>query len=68
MSIEKIEEVLKEVISKEDVDEKYIRDFLNCSLIDRNSKEIQLDKVMFVYKYGSNKAKKIVVDEKLKMM
>ena len=68
MIIEKIEEVLKEVISKEDVDEKYIRDFLNCSLIDRNSKEIQLDKVMFVYKYGSNKAKKIVVDEKLKMM
>ena len=51
-----------------DIDEKYIRDFLNCSIIDRNSKEINLDKIMFIYKYGSKKAKQIAIDEKLKMM
>ena len=45
-----------------------IRDFLNCSIIDRNSKEINLDKIMFIYKYGSKKTKRIAVDEKLKMM
>ena len=63
-----IEEALKEVISKEDVEEKYIRDFLNCGVIDRNSDAIRLDKIMFIYKYGSKKAKKIALDEKLKMM
>ena len=63
-----IKNAIKEAISKEDIDEKYIRDFLNCSIIDRNSKEINLDKIMFIYKYGSKKAKQIAVDEKLKMM
>ena len=63
LSIEKIEEALKEVISKEDVEEKYIRDFLNCSVIDRNSDAIKLDKVIFIYKYGSKMAKKIAMDE-----
>ena len=62
------EEILKEVLSKEDVEEKYIRDFLNCSVIDRNSDAIKLDKVIFIYKYGSKMAKKIAMDEKLKMM
>ena len=65
---EDLEEVLKEVLSKEDVDEKYVRDFLNCSIIDRNSDTMQMDKVMFIYKYGSKKAKRIAVDEKLKMI
>ena len=54
--------------TKEDVEEKYIRDFLNCSVIDRNSDAIKLDKVIFIYKYGSKMAKKIAMDEKLKMM
>ena len=57
-----------QVLSKEDVDEKYVRDFLNCSMIDRNSSNIQMDKILFIYKYGSKKAKKIAVDEKLKMI
>ena len=68
IEIEEIEKVLKEVISKEDVEEKYIRDFLSCSIIDRNSEAIPIDKIMFIYKYGSKKAKKIAVDEKLKMI
>ena len=68
ISQEEFEEVLKEALSKEDIEEKYIRDFLNCSVIDRESDVISMDKVMFIYKYGSKKAKKIAVDEKLKMM
>ncbi|MBW4872874.1 MAG: hypothetical protein KZY55_02345, partial [Paeniclostridium sp.] len=65
---EDLEDVLKEVLSKEDIDEKYVRDFLNCSIIDRNSDTMRMDKMMFIYKYGSKKAKKIAVDEKLKMI
>ena len=61
-------EIFKEVLSKDDVDEKYVRDFLNCSIIDRNSEIIDIDKIMFIYKYGSKKTKRIAVDEKLKMM
>ena len=38
ISKEDLEEVLKEVLAKEEVEEKYVRDFLNCSMIDRNSK------------------------------
>ena len=68
IGVDNIKNAIKEAISKEDIDEKYIRDFLNCSIIDRNSKEINLDKIMFIYKYGSKKAKQIAVDEKLKMM
>ena len=65
---EELEEIFKEVLSKDDVDEKYVRDFLNCSIIDRNSEIIDIDKIMFIYKYGSKKAKRIAVDEKLKMI
>ena len=55
-------------ITKEEVEEKYVRDFLNCSMIDRNSKNFEIDKIMLIYKYGSKKARKIAVDEKLKMI
>ena len=68
ISKDELEEVLKEVLSKEDVEEKYVRDFLNCSTIDKNSDIMPMDKIMFIYKYGSKKAKKIAVDEKLKMI
>ena len=61
-------EVLKEVLSKDDVDEKYVRDFLKCSSIDKDSDKIDLDKILFIYKYGSKKAKKIAVDEKLRII
>ena len=68
ISKDDVEKVLKEILAKEDVEEKYVRDFLNCSTIDRSSDKIQMDKIMFIYKYGSKKAKKIAVDEKLKMI
>ncbi len=29
---------------------------------------LSMDKILFIHKYGSKKAKKIAVDEKLKMM
>ena len=35
-------------------------------MIDRNSKNFEIDKIMLIYKYGSKKARKIAVDEKLK--
>ncbi len=44
ISHDELEEILKEVLSKDDVDEKYVRDFLNCSIIDRNSDKIDIDK------------------------
>ena len=68
ITLEELEKVLKDSLSKEDVEEKYVRDFLSCSIIDRNSSSIKMDKIMFIYKYGSKKAKKIAVDEKLKMI
>ena len=55
-----IKERLKDVIQDENVSEKYIRDFLNCEAI-------TFDKLRFIYEYGSKKAKRITVDEKLKI-
>ena len=66
LSTEDVENALKDILSSEDIEEKYIRDFINCSVIDRNSDKIKIDKIMFIYKYGSKKAKKIAVDERLK--
>ena len=68
LSQEEIENLLKEVISKEEISEKYIRDFINCTLIDKNSEYFNMDKIMFIYQYGSKLAKKIAVDEKLKII
>lgn len=45
-----------------------IIEFLKCSSIDRNSNTMTIDKIMFIYKYGSKKAKKIAIDEKLKII
>ncbi|PHV71024.1 hypothetical protein CS063_06725 [Sporanaerobium hydrogeniformans] len=61
---EEVEEVLKEVVAQEDVSDKYIRDFLNCRTMDRVLSH--RDKMLFIDRYGSKKAKKIAVDEKLK--
>ena len=65
---DELEQLLKEKLSKEDVDEKYVRDFLNYSNMDKNNDIMPEDKIMFIYKYGSKKAKKIAVDEKLKII
>ena len=60
ISENEIKERLKDVIQDENVSEKYIRDFLNCEAI-------SFDKLRFIYEYGSKKAKRITVDEKLKI-
>ena len=35
---------------------------------DKNSEYFNMDKIMFIYQYGSKLAKKIAVDEKLKII
>ena len=65
---DEVELALKEVLSKEDVSEKYVRDFINCESINEKYGNISMDKMIFIYKYGSKACKRIAVDEKLKMM
>lgn len=67
ISKEKIEEVIRAAVSSEEVEEKYVRDFMRCSSISESNENFSMDKVMFIYKYGSHKAKKIAVDEKLRI-
>ena len=63
-----VETAFKEVLSKENISEKYVRDFINCHSIDEKYGNISMDKMIFIYKYGSTVCKKIAVDEKLKMV
>jgi hypothetical protein len=67
VSPHELEQVLQEVLRHEDVDEKYVRDFINCSAIDKNNETMPIDKLMLVYQYGSDAAKRITVDEKLRI-
>ena len=67
ITVNELSQVLKSALADEAVAEKYVRDFLNCSAIDRSSARFPIDKLMFIYQYGSKKAKRIAVDEKLKM-
>jgi len=55
---ELIDEVLMEKLKDEDIEEKYVKDFLNLEILD-------IDKIKFIYNYGSKKAKKILIDYKL---
>ncbi len=66
ITTDELAQVLKDALADEAVTEKYVRDFLNCSAIDRTSDRFPIDKLMFIYQYGSKKAKRIAVDEKLK--
>ena len=63
-----VESAFKEVLSKETVPDKYVRDFINCDSINEKYGNISMDKIVFIYKYGSKTCKKIAVDEKLNMM
>ena len=58
-------DLLREVISQETVDETYIRNFINCHAFDKNGDVCPMNKLQFIYDYGSKKAKQITVDEKL---
>ena len=67
LSLTELEQVLREVLADEAISEKYVRELLNCNCIDKHSERFPLDKMMFIYRHGSKKAKRIAVDEKLKM-
>ena len=61
ISRDELKEVLRRVLSQDDVSEPYVRAFINCSALDMSP----VDKVLFVDQWGSAKAKQITVDEKL---
>jgi hypothetical protein len=66
LSTKEIEEILKKVIAQEDVEEEYIRLLIQNKTIDRVSSVIAIDKIQLIDRYGSLRAKKITVDERLK--
>jgi len=68
LPLNSVEIAFKEVLAKESISEKYVRDFINCDSINEKYGNISMDKMIFIYKYGSKACKKIAVDEKLKMM
>ncbi len=68
ISIEELEGVLKERLSSEDIEESYVRNFINCESINKKYNNISMDKIVFIHKYGSSRAKRVAIDEKLKIM
>jgi len=62
-----VEQAFIEVLGREDISEKYVRDFINCDSINEKYGNISMDKIIFIYKYGSRASKRIAVDEKLKI-
>lgn len=56
--LNQIEAIIREEIASEEVDDKYMLNFLQCDAF-------KFDKVKYVYKYGSMKAKTILLDHKL---
>jgi hypothetical protein len=66
--IEKVEAALKVALSREDVPDNYVRNLINCESINESCGNISMDKIIFIYKYGSNHCKRIAVDEKLNMV
>lgn len=56
--LNRIEPIIREEVAKDEVDDKYMLDFLQCDAF-------KFDKVKFVHKYGSMKAKTILLDYKL---
>jgi len=68
ISLRELEGVLKERLSREDIEDSYVRNFINCESIDKKHNNISMDKIIFIHKYGSRRAKRIAIDEKLKLM
>ncbi len=65
LSLEKVEEALRKAVQREDIEERYIRDLLNCAAIDRGKAQYPIDKIRLLDQFGSWRAKQIAVDEKL---
>lgn len=66
VAVDAVENALQEAVANPDVDEKYIRDFINCRSIGRTVSTMPIDKIALIDEYGSKKARRIAVDEKLK--
>ena len=60
IDVELVIEVVKEKIKDENIEKKYIEDFLELEIL-------EMDKINFVREYGSKNAKKLLVDYKLSM-
>lgn len=58
IDIDTIVDIIKDKICKDDIDDKYMRDFLELEVL-------EMDKIGLVKEYGSKKAKMILVDYKL---
>ena len=66
IAVDAVEDALRQVIGSEEVDEKYIRDLLNNHSIGRTVSTMPIDVIALIDEYGSPKARRITVDEKLK--
>ena len=60
IDVDIVVEILKEKIKDENIEKKYIEDFLELEIL-------EMDKINFVREYGSMNAKRILVDYKLSM-
>src|SRR5471030_15166 len=60
IDVELVVEVLKEKIKDDNIEKKYIEDFLDIEIL-------EMDKINFVREYGSKNAKMLLVDYKLSM-
>ena len=58
IDVELVVEVLTEIVKRNDVSRKYIKDFLELEIL-------EMDKINFIREYGSKNAKKYLVDYKL---
>ena len=60
IDVDLVVEIVKEKIKDENIEKKYIEDFLELEIL-------EMDKINFVREYGSKNAKKLLVDYKLSM-
>lgn len=60
IEVDLVVEVLQEKIKDEEIEKKYIVDFLELEIL-------EMDKINFIREYGSKRAKKLLVDYKLSM-
>lgn len=61
-----LEERSKEILADENTSEQYVRDLLNCTYIGKHNKGFEADVVGLIDQFGTQKARRIAVDELLK--
>ena len=58
IDVELVVEVLMNIVKRDDISKKYIKDFLELEIL-------EMDKINFIREYGSKNAKKYLIDYKL---